>query len=69
MLGLKPDDLRNGAGKTMLMKSICGLMRLNSGTIRVGNLVLDENSEHIPEGIGIIIENPGFLPQFSGWKN
>lgn len=53
----------------MLMKSICGLMQLTSGTIRVGDIVLDENSEHIPEGIGIIIENPGFLPQFSGWKN
>lgn len=60
---------RNGAGKTMLMKSICGLMRLTSGSIRVGKTNLNEKTEDIPEGIGIIIESPGFLPQFSGWKN
>lgn len=60
---------RNGAGKTMLMKSICGLMRLTSGSIRVEKTILNEKTEDIPEGIGIIIESPGFLPQFSGWKN
>lgn len=60
---------RNGAGKTMLMKSICGLMRLTSGSIRVGETTLNEQSEFILENIGIIIESPGFLPQFSGWKN
>ncbi|MGO4929321.1 ABC transporter ATP-binding protein [Fundicoccus sp. Sow4_F4] len=60
---------RNGAGKTMLMKSICGLMRLTSGSIRVGETTLNEQSEFIPENIGIVIESPGFLPQFSGWKN
>ncbi|UUX34345.1 ABC transporter ATP-binding protein [Fundicoccus culcitae] len=60
---------RNGAGKTMLMKSICGLMRLSSGNIQVGKINLNEKTDDIPEDIGIIIESPGFLPQFSGFKN
>lgn len=59
---------RNGSGKTVLLKCICGLMHQDSGTILVnGKKVGDEVD--IPDGIGAIIETPGFLPNYSGLNN
>ncbi len=59
---------RNGAGKTMLLKSICGLTSLTEGKITVNGKVLGEDTD-IPESIGVIIEVPGFLPNLSGFAN
>ena len=59
---------RNGAGKTMLMKSICGLTRINTGTITVLGKKVGEEVD-IPESIGAIIDAPGFLPNLSGFGN
>lgn len=59
---------RNGSGKTVLFKMICGLMKPSSGDIWI-------NGEHIgvdkdfPSSIGVIIEMPGFLPFQSGYRN
>ena len=58
---------RNGSGKTMLFKSICGLINITSGEIRVFNKLIANGN--FPDDTGIIIENPGFLPQYSGYKN
>lgn len=49
---------RNGSGKTVLFKCICGLLHTNSGNIQVDRAQ-----------IGAIIEEPGFLKQYSGKKN
>lgn len=59
---------RNGAGKTMLLRSICGLTSYNSGEIFVLGKRVGYDVE-IPESIGVIIEVPGFLPNMSGYKN
>lgn len=59
---------RNGSGKTVLLKSICGFLPLTSGTIKVEGKVIGKDIE-VPEDIGIIIEEPGFLPQYSAKKN
>lgn len=59
---------RNGSGKTVLLKSICGFLPLTSGTIKVEGRVIGKDIE-VPENIGIIIEEPGFLPQYSAKKN
>lgn len=59
---------RNGSGKTVLLKSICGFLPLTSGTIKVEGKVIGKDIE-VPENIGIIIEEPGFLPQYSAKKN
>lgn len=59
---------KNGAGKTMLLKSICGLTSLTSGSILVNNQAIGIDVE-IPESVGIIIEVPGFLPNISGIAN
>lgn len=59
---------RNGSGKTMLLKSICGFIKPSSGTIRVDGKTLWKDMD-IPPNMGIIIEKPGFLPDKSGYKN
>ena len=59
---------RNGSGKTMLMKCICGLISPTSGNITVQGKRVGKDVD-IPDNIGVIIETPGFLPNFSGYKN
>lgn len=59
---------RNGSGKTVLFKSICGFFHVEEGSIRVRDVYL-EKEKKIPEGIGVIIETPGFLPNYTGYKN
>ena len=59
---------RNGSGKTMLMRHLCGFVRPDSGKILIDGKVLNKEIEK-PEKLGIIIENPGFLPEYSGYYN
>ena len=59
---------RNGSGKTVLFKCICGLMHLDKGTITVRNKIVGVDMD-IPPHLGIIIEAPGFLPNYSGLQN
>lgn len=59
---------RNGSGKTMLMKCICGLISPTSGSVTVRGKRVGKDVD-IPDNIGMIIETPGFLPNFSGYKN
>lgn len=59
---------RNGSGKTVLFKCICGFMRLTSGQILINGKTIGKQI-NIPKNIGIIIETPGFLQSYSGYKN
>ena len=59
---------RNGSGKTMLMKCICGFVRPTSGEITVDGKRIGRDRD-FPENVGIIIETPGFIPYYSGLKN
>lgn len=59
---------RNGCGKTMLMKCICGFVRPSEGEIVVNGKIVGKDID-IPEDIGIIIESPGFIPNYSGYQN
>ncbi len=59
---------RNGSGKTVLMKSICGFLPIDSGEIYVCGKRVGKDVD-FPDNIGIIIETPGFLPNFSGFSN
>ena len=59
---------RNGSGKTMLMKCICGFVKPSSGEITVGGKRIGRDRD-FPESVGIIIETPGFIPYYSGLKN
>lgn len=59
---------RNGSGKTMLMKCICGFVRPTKGEITVSGQKIGKDVD-FPENIGIIIETPGFIPYYSGYNN
>ena len=59
---------RNGSGKTMLMRCICGFIRPTRGIITVNGKQVGRDCD-FPENIGIIIETPGFIPYYSGFKN
>ncbi len=58
----------NGSGKTVLMKCICGFITPDSGEITVSGKRVGKDVD-IPKNIGLIIESPGFLPNFSGFSN
>lgn len=59
---------RNGSGKTMLMKCICGFIKVTGGEIQVEGKIVGKNVD-FPQNIGFIIETPGFIPYYSGYKN
>ena len=59
---------RNGSGKTVLMKCICGLTPITDGTVTVNGKRIGRDCEIIPNA-GVIIETPGFLPNLSGYTN
>lgn len=59
---------RNGSGKTMLMKCICGFVCPTTGEIFVDGKKIGKDCD-FPDNTGIIIETPGFIPYYSGYKN
>lgn len=59
---------RNGSGKTVLMKCICGFMRPTEGSVSVNGKVIHRDMDFLPSA-GIIIEEPGFFPNYSGFQN
>lgn len=58
----------NGSGKTVMFKCICGFLNADEGNIYVNGKLIGKEVD-FPQSIGIIIENPGFLPQLSGFEN
>ena len=59
---------RNGSGKTLLMKCICGFIRPNEGHIYDRDKEIGKDIDFTPD-TGIIIETPGFIPYYSGYRN
>lgn len=58
----------NGSGKTMLMRSIAGLVHVDSGEIVVDGVHIGMQAD-TPKSIGLLIENPAFLDGYSGMSN
>lgn len=58
----------NGSGKTMLLRAVAGLIVPTEGSISVFGKQLNEKYA-FPENMGLIIENVGFWPDFTGMKN
>ena len=58
----------NGSGKTVMFKCICGFLKPDSGSVCVDGKYIGRDMD-FPQSIGIIIENPGFLPNLSGFQN
>lgn len=59
---------RNGSGKTVFIKVICGLVRPDEGHVSVNGKEIGKDAD-FPESIGVIIEAPGFLPNLSAYRN
>ena len=59
---------KNGSGKTMLMRMICGLISPTTGRICIDGKELGKNIS-FPNSVGALIENPGFIESFSGYNN
>ena len=51
---------RNGSGKTVLLKCICGLLNASAGNITVNKKIVGREID-FPQNVGFIIETPGFL--------
>ncbi|MCX2829661.1 ATP-binding cassette domain-containing protein [Bacillus pseudomycoides] len=58
----------NGSGKTMLFRAILGLIKLDKGEIYINQKKL-QTDEIFPVSAGVLIENPGFIEEFSAFKN
>lgn len=59
---------RNGSGKTMLFRVICGLIKITTGEIYFNDLKLHRDVSYAPN-VGVIIETPSFWKEFSGFEN
>lgn len=59
---------RNGSGKTVLLKCICGFLKPTTGVISVNHKIVGKDID-FPENLGFIIDTPGFLLNYSGYKN
>ena len=58
----------NGSGKTMLLRIISGLIRPTNGRICIDGQILGKDMD-FPSSMGVLIENPAFLDDFSGKEN
>lgn len=58
----------NGSGKTMLMRTIIGLIRPSEGNVSINGKIIGKDIE-FPESIGFLLENPAFLGRYSGFDN
>lgn len=58
---------RNGSGKTVLLKCICGLLSITNGNIFYNGKELGKDFEILPN-IGVIIESPIFWKDKTGFQ-
>ena len=58
----------NGSGKTMLMRAISGLILPTSGKVFINDRELGKQIS-FPPSIGLLIENPSFISNYTGFKN
>lgn len=59
----------NGAGKTTLIKSMLGLLKIDSGSVCINNFDIKKDFEKAMSNIGAIIEKPDLYENLSGIKN
>lgn len=59
---------KNGSGKTMLMRAVSGLIYPTKGCVLIDGKQLGKDFS-FPPSIGVLIENPAFIPNYTGYKN
>lgn len=58
---------KNGSGKSVLLKCICGFLTPEEGTIQISGKTM--NNGDARENMGILIETPGFLERETARNN
>lgn len=58
----------NGSGKTMLLRLVAGFIRPSSGRVLINGLEVGKDIDFYSP-MGVLIETPAFLPNYSGFKN
>ena len=59
----------NGAGKTTTIRMLLGLVRADSGTMRVFDQPVPDRLPDVVRRVGAIVEQPKFFPTFSARRN
>lgn len=59
---------KNGCGKSMLMRVMCGLVLPSAGRVVISGEELGKEIS-FPRSVGVLIEHPGFLNGYSGFQN
>lgn len=59
---------KNGCGKSMLMRVICGLVIPTDGSVTIDGEQLGKELS-FPRSLGMMIEKPGFLGAYTGLQN
>ncbi len=59
---------RNGSGKSVLFKIICGLYYPTTGNVVVDGVDIHKN-DVFPDDMRVLIEKPNFLPNLTGLEN
>lgn len=59
---------KNGSGKTMFMRALCGLILPTKGKIEIDGKILGRDMD-FPESVGVLIESPSFLKGYTGLDN
>lgn len=59
---------RNGSGKSMLLKSICGFIRPDKGKIIVDGVDIYLNNV-FPKDTSALLDQPNYIPDLSGFEN
>ncbi|MDQ2757148.1 MAG: ATP-binding cassette domain-containing protein [Actinomycetota bacterium] len=59
----------NGSGKTTSIRMLLGLVRADSGTMRIFDTPVPHRLPDVVGRVGAIVESPKFFPGFSGRRN
>ena len=59
---------RNGSGKSILFKGICGLLNISNGKIIIKGKEIGKDIDFY-DNLGAVLDGAGFLPNLSSFDN